>query len=357
LNEGPVDIIGDVHGEFTVLEKLLAHLGYDDDGHSESGRTLVFLGDLVDNGPNSPAVLEKVMALVSTGKAQCIMGNHELYLLLDKAIHGNGWMIQPNRFEKPGDYHSVPADPENIGKYLKFIEALPLALENDSLRLVHACWHEPSINRLRGGTADTSSPADLFFQLEAEVLEILGNTGLITRMNAERREYGVCVDDPEWAAKLIPAHAEVEVLSQMLNPIRVLTTSEVKLASEPYFASGRWRLSERTKWWDRYSDDVPVIIGHFWRQFSAASERISGVFGKDVFEGIPTHAWLGQKGNVYCVDYSVGQLHAERQKNPGSSDTHGKLAALRYPEWEVHHDDGTVVSIDPPASQMKGRVS
>jgi hypothetical protein len=62
LNEGPLDIIGDVHGEITILERLLAHLGYDSDGHSESNRSLVFLGDLVDRGPNNPAVLEKPSA-------------------------------------------------------------------------------------------------------------------------------------------------------------------------------------------------------------------------------------------------------------------------------------------------------
>jgi hypothetical protein len=72
---------------------------------------------------------------------------------------------------------------------------------------------------------------------------------------------------------------------------------------------------------------------------------MSGVFGKDVFEGIPSHAWMGKRKNVYCVDYSVGQLHAERRRDTAPGAFQGKLAALRFPEWEVHHDDGTVIPI------------
>jgi hypothetical protein len=145
---------------------------------------------------------------------------------------------------------------------------------------------------------------------------------------------------------LLPAHAEAEVISQMANPIRVITTGAVQVAAKPFFAMGTWRMADRSRWWDAYDDDIPVVIGHFWRRFDSAVERISGVFGKDVFEGIPSHAWMGVKKNVYCVDYSVGQLHMERQLGSGGDEFHGKLAALRYPEWEVHHDDGTVIPLE-----------
>jgi hypothetical protein len=53
---------------------------------------------------------------------------------------------------------------------------------------------------------------------------------------------------------------------------------------------------------------------------------------------------MGKRRNVYCVDYSVGQLHQERRQG-ASTEFHGKLAALRYPEWQVHHDDGTVIAV------------
>ncbi|TWV57521.1 polynucleotide kinase-phosphatase [Streptomyces misionensis] len=73
---GPFDIIGDIHGCSAELESLLAELGYDDGVHPE-GRTAVFVGDLVDRGPDSPGVLRRVMSMVEAGHALCVPGNHE----------------------------------------------------------------------------------------------------------------------------------------------------------------------------------------------------------------------------------------------------------------------------------------
>ena len=48
LFDGPIDIIGDVHGEIGALHSLLTHLGYDSEGDHPQGRRLVFVGDLTD---------------------------------------------------------------------------------------------------------------------------------------------------------------------------------------------------------------------------------------------------------------------------------------------------------------------
>ncbi|WP_420079314.1 polynucleotide kinase-phosphatase [Streptomyces sp. JL4002] len=73
---GPFDIVGDIHGCSSELETLLAKLGYEDGVHPE-GRTAVFVGDLVDRGPDSPGVLRRVMGMVKSGNALCVPGNHE----------------------------------------------------------------------------------------------------------------------------------------------------------------------------------------------------------------------------------------------------------------------------------------
>ncbi|MFF3873967.1 polynucleotide kinase-phosphatase [Streptomyces sp. NPDC001978] len=73
---GPFDIIGDIHGCASELDFLLAKLGYADGVHPE-GRTAVFVGDLVDRGPDSPGVLRRVMSMVGSGNALCVPGNHE----------------------------------------------------------------------------------------------------------------------------------------------------------------------------------------------------------------------------------------------------------------------------------------
>ncbi|WP_448316032.1 polynucleotide kinase-phosphatase [Streptomyces sp. CO7] len=73
---GPFDIVGDIHGCASELESLLDKLGYVDGTHPE-GRTAVFVGDLVDRGPDSPGVLRRVMSMVESGSALCVPGNHE----------------------------------------------------------------------------------------------------------------------------------------------------------------------------------------------------------------------------------------------------------------------------------------
>lgn len=98
---GPFDIIGDVHGCYEELIELLRKLRYiiektADDGtnyglkvsHPEN-RTVIFLGDLIDRGPASPAVLKLVMSMVRSGTALCVPGNHDMKLhkkLTGKAV-------------------------------------------------------------------------------------------------------------------------------------------------------------------------------------------------------------------------------------------------------------------------------
>ncbi|WP_030954102.1 polynucleotide kinase-phosphatase, partial [Streptomyces sp. NRRL S-481] len=90
---GPFDIIGDIHGCSAELESLLGKLGYTDGVHPE-GRTAVFVGDLVDRGPDSPGVLRRVMTMVKSGNALCVPGNHEnkygRYLKGRKVQHTHG---------------------------------------------------------------------------------------------------------------------------------------------------------------------------------------------------------------------------------------------------------------------------
>ncbi|MFE9323916.1 polynucleotide kinase-phosphatase [Nocardia sp. NPDC052278] len=92
---GPFDVIGDVHGCRAELETLLGELGYDlardDAGRAvgashPAGRTAVFVGDLVDRGPDTPGVLRLVMGMVRAGTALCVTGNHENKLV--RALDG-----------------------------------------------------------------------------------------------------------------------------------------------------------------------------------------------------------------------------------------------------------------------------
>ena len=91
--QGPFDIVGDVHGCFEELVLLLQRLGYQltarvggdgETGYSVThpeGRKAVFVGDLVDRGPGVTNVLKLVMSMVEDGVALCVAGNHESKLV------------------------------------------------------------------------------------------------------------------------------------------------------------------------------------------------------------------------------------------------------------------------------------
>jgi protein phosphatase len=86
IEAGPFDVIGDVHGCHAELVSLLGELGYEvaTDGMTvtpPAGRRAVFVGDYIDRGPDTPAVLRLVMAMAEAGDAVCVPGNHDAKLV------------------------------------------------------------------------------------------------------------------------------------------------------------------------------------------------------------------------------------------------------------------------------------
>ena len=74
--EGPVAVIGDVHGQTEKLQTILAKLRGRPD---YKNRWIVFIGDFVDRGPDPAGSTELVLSLMeSHGNVAAICGNHEL---------------------------------------------------------------------------------------------------------------------------------------------------------------------------------------------------------------------------------------------------------------------------------------
>jgi hypothetical protein len=152
-----LDVVGDVHGQFDKLVGLLRHLGYRETSGAwhHQNRTAIFVGDLIDRGPKQLATIELVRAMVDAGSAQCVMGNHEFNAI--------AW-VTPDP-EHPGKYlrdHHKPGNREQHQAFLDVVEGtprqreitdwfrtLPLWLDLPGLRVVHACWHQPSIDLLQ----------------------------------------------------------------------------------------------------------------------------------------------------------------------------------------------------------------
>ncbi len=146
---GPFDIIGDVHGCYDELTLLLERLGYvgfsarsseSDVGPAvldyvhPAGRKLVFVGDLVDRGPDSVRVLRQVMALVRQGVALCVPGNHDDKLL--RKLCGRTVSLNYGLAETWAQFSKQP--PAFLAEVETFLAGLPYFLRLDEGRLLVA---------------------------------------------------------------------------------------------------------------------------------------------------------------------------------------------------------------------------
>jgi calcineurin-like phosphoesterase family protein len=152
----PIDVFGDVHGQYHKLLGLLEYLGYSPScgAFRHPTRTAIFVGDLIDRGPRQVATVELVRAMVAAGSARCILGNHEFNAI--------AWATPDS--QNPGEYLRPHNKPGNRKQHLAFLDEvegtpqheeiigwfkrLPLWMDLGGLRVVHACWHEPSMRAI-----------------------------------------------------------------------------------------------------------------------------------------------------------------------------------------------------------------
>jgi hypothetical protein len=140
------DIIGDVHGNADALKELLVRLGYTKSGgfYSHPERKAVFTGDFVNRGKKVRQTLKIVRRMVENKSALAVMGNHEYNLICyhTKSI-GSGYLRKHNSANRSLFYYSTKAfleHPVEWKENFEWMKQLPLFLEFDSFRVVHACW-------------------------------------------------------------------------------------------------------------------------------------------------------------------------------------------------------------------------
>ncbi len=328
LFDGPVDIVGDIHGEIEALDALLLRLGYDRDGNHPRGRRLVFVGDLVDRGADSPAVVERVASMVVADRAQCVLGNHELNLLLRKSKEGNGWFQPPESDHDHARGHFrdvVRATPSQRKYFMDWFATLPVALVRDDLRVVHACWHDDHVNAL---ASETRPVVDAYAAHEAGIRASLAQSGTFLQRDRELDDWGHLLCDREATVPLLAGVAAIDSLRQSDHPFKALTSGLERPTSEPFFASGKWRMTERVMWWADYLGAPSVVMGHYWRWPGAEADATARSRGPNLFEGHDSFDWIGPRRNVMCIDWCVGLRWRERQA--GAATFEGKLGALRW---------------------------
>jgi protein phosphatase len=170
---GPFDVIGDVHGCLPELTELLAALGYclERDaagrpvGARHPDRRAVFVGDLVDRGPDTPGVLRLVMGMVAAGTAFCVSGNHEAKLL--RALRGKNVKVNHGLAES---LEQLGGEPEEFRTEVeRFIDGLISHYVLDGGRLVVA--HAGLLERYQGRASGRVREFCLYGQTTGETDE------------------------------------------------------------------------------------------------------------------------------------------------------------------------------------------
>ena len=157
------DVIGDIHGQGEKLRALLAKLGYAERaGHwrAPQGRMAVFVGDLIDRGPEQVAVLEIVRRMVDDGQALLVLGNHEFNALGYGARNpATGEYMRPrtpkNRQQHERFLAEVGEGSPRHKEWVDWFRQHPFALDLGGIRVVHAWWNSEAVAKVdaaRGGT-------------------------------------------------------------------------------------------------------------------------------------------------------------------------------------------------------------
>jgi protein phosphatase len=170
---GPFDVVGDVHGCRAELETLLGRLGYTisrDEAGRPSGahhpdRRVIFVGDLVDRGPDTPGVLRLAMGMVAAGDALCVPGNHENKLL--RAMRGRNVQVGHGLALSLAQLADEPADFR--ADVERFLDGLVSHYVLDTGRLVVA--HAGLVERYHGRASGRVREFCLYGQTTGETDE------------------------------------------------------------------------------------------------------------------------------------------------------------------------------------------
>lgn len=148
------DLIGDIHGQANELKSLLDKLSYKkiNGVWRHTDRKVIFLGDFIDRGKSQREVIDIVKPMVDSGFALSVMGNHEYNAILYYTKDSNGDYLRPhndkNRKQHKAFLDEFESSPDKYRETIEWFKTLPLWLDLNGLRVVHACWDFEIISKL-----------------------------------------------------------------------------------------------------------------------------------------------------------------------------------------------------------------
>lgn len=140
--------IGDIHGRLDLLEDLLAKIHAELQHHPFPKTLLVFVGDLIDRGPGSAQVIERLRTYNRPGiQPVFLLGNHEEVLL--RILHGDAELITKWRWFGGAEcLQSYGLDPQQLAHVS---EREALALVRSAIPRAHVEFIESFVDSCRFG--------------------------------------------------------------------------------------------------------------------------------------------------------------------------------------------------------------
>ena len=270
------DVIGDVHGCADALWALLKGMGYHETsrGWSHASRQAVFVGDLIDRGPQQREVVSTVRAMVDSGAARIVLGNHEFNAVAwatpDPALPGE--FLRPHRGPKGAKnlhQHAAFLDGVREGSALHhelvdWFKSIPLWLDLGGLRVVHACWSTAHMESLRPVLDDAAS-------LTADCLVEACQRGTVSYDAIETILKGPEIalgDGQSYLDK--DGHRRKDARARWwdgsattLNALAEIPPGSTTPDGEPFPELPHTPVPSTVI--PRYTGDVPVVFGHYWR--------------------------------------------------------------------------------------------
>ncbi|PHP66832.1 metallophosphoesterase [Zhengella mangrovi] len=283
---GPIDIIPDIHGQHAKLMTALDALGWRRTPagwiHPDPDRSIVFLGDFIDRGPNNEAVIRTVRDLIDAGKARAVMGNHELNAIHYHTVNpvdGEPLRLHSQKNEKQhGSFLAeFPFDSAKAKEAIGWMRGLPLFLEDDGFRAVHASWMTPTIDRLRDLTTTGVLSEEQFIEAATTDNELFHLVEATTKGPEGRLPDGHSFEDKDGQLRHHVRLQWWKADAATWRDIAMSVPDPAVLPDEPLTGT----LLEQTY----AAGDRPVFFGHYW------------LTGDPVL----------QAHNALCLDYSAGK--------------------------------------------------
>jgi len=287
------DFIGDIHGYADKLEELLQILGYRKQGdtYSHPKRKVLFVGDYIDRGPKIRETLQIVRAMVDSGNAIALMGNHEYNALCFHFQETSGGHLRKHQVKNIIQHYETLRQFQNKQEeyedYLEWFKTLPLFYETDKFRAAHACWDNRNIKFLRQTLVNDRLTDKLIYQSVIEGSDFYIAIDQTLKGKEMKMPEGLSFTDKDGSIRTDIRIKWWEDQSKMTY--KSISVELIESLTEQKIEASELKSIEYYK-----ENEKPVFFGHYWLQGNPSIYR----------------------NNICCLDYSVAKK--------------GKLVAYRF---------------------------